>query len=208
MHRVGRNDFYTFEVTQLSNGQLCIPHRFFTRNGAVRVKAWSLSPTRNSDGDSGWIVEKSIQVDCSVSELSVTIMGLVQGGYLSHGLPRVQDILGNNFILNDHGYAFANFKIGEREDPSAPLTPWNEPTMNPWRIKARGKQVISCAQWLYCDDTSGNRSKKWNEHNSFLMASAGLPRELAQSESTISFLCTSNAAPPLEMLDGVVTEIE
>ena len=122
MHRVGRNDFYTFEVTQLSNGQLCIPHHFFTRNGAVRVKAWSLSPTRNSDGDSGWIVEKSIQVDCSVSELSVTIMGLVQGGYLSHGLPRVQDILGDDLYLN-YDYTFANTKIGEHEDPSAPLPP-------------------------------------------------------------------------------------
>ena len=143
----------------------------------------------------------------SVNELSVTIMGLVQGGYLSHGLPRVQDILGDNLYLN-YDYTFANTKIGEREDPSTPLTPWNEPTMNPWRIKARGKQVISCAQWLYCDDTFGNQSKKWNEHNSFLMTPAGLPRELAQSDSMISFLCTSNAAPPLEMLDGVVTEIE
>jgi hypothetical protein len=62
--------------------------------------------------------------------------------------------------------------------------------------------------WLYCDDTSGNTSKKWNEHNSFLMTSAGLPPEEASREYHVHFICTSNLAPPLEMLDGVVDEIK
>ena len=62
--------------------------------------------------------------------------------------------------------------------------------------------------WLYCDDTSGNLSKKWNEHNSFLFTAAGLPRAEAQKEFNVHFLSTSNLAPPLEMLDGVVDQLE
>ena len=62
--------------------------------------------------------------------------------------------------------------------------------------------------WMYCDDTSGNLSKKWNEHNSFLFTAAGLPRTEAQKEFNIHFLSTSNIAPPLEMLDGIVEQLE
>ncbi|KAJ7795541.1 hypothetical protein B0H14DRAFT_2391532 [Mycena olivaceomarginata] len=47
--------------------------------------------------------------------------------------------------------------------------------------------------WVYCDDTSGNVSKQWNEHNNFPMTPAGLPREEAQKEYNIHFLCTSNS---------------
>jgi hypothetical protein len=61
---------------------------------------------------------------------------------------------------------------------------------------------------MYCDDTSGNLSKKWNEHNSFLFLPAGLPRAQAQKEFNIHFLSTSNIAPPLEMLDGIVEQLE
>jgi hypothetical protein len=61
---------------------------------------------------------------------------------------------------------------------------------------------------MYCDDTSGNTSKKWNEHNSYLFTLAGLPREQAAKEYNVHFLCTSNKAPPLEMLDGVLDQIE
>jgi hypothetical protein len=62
--------------------------------------------------------------------------------------------------------------------------------------------------WMYCDDTSGNTSKKWNEHNSFLFTLAGLSREETAKEYNVHFLCTSNTAPPLEMLDGVVNQLE
>lgn len=62
--------------------------------------------------------------------------------------------------------------------------------------------------WLYCDDTSGNLSKKWNCHNSWLFTPAGLPRSEAAKEYNVHFLCTSNLAPPLEMADGIVDQIE
>lgn len=85
---------------------------------------------------------------------------------------------------------------------------WKYPLFNPWRGKAHGHRVVSFIWWLYCDDTSGNRTKKWNEHNSFLATPAGLPREYGQKEYNVHFLCTSNIADPMEMLDGIVDEFE
>jgi hypothetical protein len=79
---------------------------------------------------------------------------------------------------------------------------------NRWRVLAKGHRTLALPLWLYCDDTSGNTSKKWNEHNSFLFTLAGLPREHASKEYNVHFLCTSNLAPPLEMMEGVVSQIE
>jgi hypothetical protein len=62
--------------------------------------------------------------------------------------------------------------------------------------------------WLYCDDTSGNRSKKWNKHHSWLFTAAGLPRRHVHRESNVHFLGTSNVASAMEMLDGVASQIE
>lgn len=78
---------------------------------------------------------------------------------------------------------------------------------NQWRALAKGHRAVSFAMWLYCDDTSGNLSKKWNAHNSFLFTAAGLPRVEVQKEYNVHFLSTSNLAPPLEMLDGVVEQL-
>ncbi|KAF8985624.1 hypothetical protein BDQ17DRAFT_1260081, partial [Cyathus striatus] len=61
--------------------------------------------------------------------------------------------------------------------------------------------------WLYCDDTSGNTSKHWNKHNSFLFTAAGLSHDQVHLEYHVHFLCTSNTAPPLEMLDGIAEQI-
>ncbi|KAH9925773.1 uncharacterized protein B0H18DRAFT_1085196 [Fomitopsis serialis] len=90
------------------------------------------------------------------------------------------------------------------EDPYAPLNGWPSPQINPWRERARGKRVLSLPLWLYCDDTSGNTSKKWNKHNSILLTLAGLPRKLAQLLYNIHFVSTSNIASPLEMMEYLV----
>ncbi|KAJ6569934.1 hypothetical protein B0H10DRAFT_1694933, partial [Mycena sp. CBHHK59/15] len=79
---------------------------------------------------------------------------------------------------------------------------------NRWRKQATGHRVVAFPVWLYCDDTSGNTSKKWNKHNSFLFTAAGLPRKFVHQESNIHFLSTSNIAPPLEMLDGIIDQLK
>ena len=68
--------------------------------------------------------------------------------------------------------------------------------------------VIAYPVFLYCDNTSGNQSKNWNKHISFLISSAGLPCQDLALEYNIHFLCTSNLVLPLEVLSGVIEQIE
>lgn len=86
-------------------------------------------------------------------------------------------------------------------DIAVPLAPWTHPVRNAWRAKANGRMVHALPIWLYCDDTSGNTSKKWNKHNSILFVLAGLPRDRVQELYNIHFLSTSNVASPLEMME-------
>ncbi|KAJ3884694.1 hypothetical protein GG344DRAFT_91457 [Lentinula edodes] len=97
--------------------------------------------------------------------------------------------------------AFKQFQI-----PSS-IKKTNPSEGNRWRSKSQEKHVVAFPIWLYCDDTLGNVPKKWNKHNSFLFSAAELPRHLASKESNIHFLSTSNSAPPLEMLDGIVEQL-
>ncbi|KAJ7603920.1 hypothetical protein FB45DRAFT_1085359 [Roridomyces roridus] len=88
-------------------------------------------------------------------------------------------------------------QIKDIQDPvSGALVPWDltDPALgNTWRAKANGGRVLAFPIWLYCDDTSGN---------------LGASRAEAQKEYNVHFLSTSNIAPPLEMLDGVVDQLE
>ncbi len=92
-------------------------------------------------------------------------------------------------------------------DEDGPLKPWDEPVCNYWRGVAKGMRVDGCPLWLYCDDTSGNTSKKWNKHNSLLFTLAGLPHSLVHLMYNIHYLATSNIAPPLEMMEELVEQL-
>ncbi|KAJ7831981.1 hypothetical protein B0H13DRAFT_2240508 [Mycena leptocephala] len=108
----------------------------------------------------------------------------------------------DNYFLN----------VRDLEDPDVqarysippPSSIAGSPSVNDWRIKGKGRRVHSVPLWKYCDDTSGNVSKKWNKHNSILFTLAGLPRELTQMIYNIHFIATSNLSPPLEMMEAVV----
>ncbi|KAL1674251.1 hypothetical protein EV122DRAFT_282209 [Schizophyllum commune] len=178
-------DFYVFEPAVLSDDSLCVPTRWFRKDGNLWARAWTMSVWQSN----GWVVDEWSERIVSASEFVVSGEEIAQG-LIPFGLPK------------------GNHIYGCRKVPRGEITAWTEPTINPWRTKARGHRCVSYPSWAYCDDTSGNRSKKWNEHNSFLMVSAGLPREQAHQEANVHFLCTSNVAPPLEMLEGVVDEFE
>ncbi|KAJ6487363.1 hypothetical protein C8R47DRAFT_979100 [Mycena vitilis] len=95
-----------------------------------------------------------------------------------------------------------------RYGPMLSLEDWPQPSINPWRLKANGRRCHSAPLWTYCDDTSGNVSKKWNKHNSILFTLAGLPRALTQMLYNIHFIATSNLSPPLEMMEAVVAMLK
>ncbi|KAK4702587.1 hypothetical protein P7C70_g3636, partial [Phenoliferia sp. Uapishka_3] len=74
------------------------------------------------------------------------------------------------------------------------------------RRDSKGRRVV-VPLILYGDDSSGNRSKKWNKHVSFYTCLAGLPAKMLAQEYNIHFLSTSNVASPLEQIEGIVTQI-
>jgi hypothetical protein len=57
---------------------------------------------------------------------------------------------------------------------------------------------------LYSDDTSGNRGKKWNKHDTWYLRLAGLPFNLSQQHYHIHFLATSNICNSMEMARGII----
>ena len=79
---------------------------------------------------------------------------------------------------------------------------------NCWHIIAGGAHVYSFPIWLHCDAISENQSKRWNKHYLFLFLVVGLPRALFQHEYHVHFLCTSNLATLLKMVDGIVNQFE
>ena len=106
--------------------------------------------------------------------------------------------------------SLTQFMQGVMTKPGIPLQPWTRTDAyagNKWRGIAKGSRVFVFPIWLYCDDTSGNQSKKWNKHNSFLFTAAGLQQNKVHEEYNVHFLCTSNCAPPLEMMEGIESQL-
>lgn len=66
----------------------------------------------------------------------------------------------------------------------------------------RAHRVVTFMLSMYRDDTSENSSKRWNKQ-----LVPCLPREQVHQEYNTHFLSTSNIAPPLEMLDGIVEQL-
>ena len=57
---------------------------------------------------------------------------------------------------------------------------------------AQGWPVRMCPIVLYSDDTSGNRSKKWNCFNVWCAQLAGLPRSENAKLKNLIVICCSN----------------
>ncbi|KAJ3853984.1 hypothetical protein EV368DRAFT_73145 [Lentinula lateritia] len=190
IHRVAGQDFFTLEPTVLQDGNICMPSRWFVRNKKVFAKAWPMRVVDIEDHGCGWAVQTFSEIEISESDLLLTFKQF-QASYASLALM-------NPCLVVAEEHSSEEFVAWEKTMPSEG---------NRWRSKSQGKRVFAFPIWLYCDDTSGNVSKKWNKHNSFLFTAAGLPRHLASKESNIHFLSTSNTAQPLEMLDGIVEQL-
>ncbi|KAF4609714.1 hypothetical protein D9613_011993 [Agrocybe pediades] len=199
------DDFYIFEPTMLRDGSVCVPIRWFTRQDPTSGKdifycrAWMLEPrfANLPDAQSGWVVCQDRVVEVSQSNLLKSFPALVRD-FSRFQIPDPRSILGVSCSKEDR-------------TNGGSLEPWSltDPVVgNRWRSLSKGHRTLALPLWVYCDDTSGNTSKKWNEHNSFLFSLSGLPREDAAKEYNVHFLCTSNLAPPLEMMEGVVDQIE
>ena len=212
MIRIGEDDYYIYEPAMLVDGTCCIPTRWFVRDGDFYCKAWTLHSISSPDGNGdGWQVREDIEIEVLQKDFLKNFPTLANhDAYRLYGLPHPSRIIGMEFL---HTILFLSDNLSEVRKKTSPNIPscwtYTNPTLgNHWRAKAQGKRVAALPLWVYCDDTSGNVSKKWNEHNSFLFTLAGLLGHETSKEYNIHFLCTSNLAPPLEMLDGVVNQLE
>ncbi|KAH9945634.1 hypothetical protein B0H21DRAFT_693918 [Amylocystis lapponica] len=195
MARIGTQDFYIHEPAMLRSGIPCIPVRWFTRlergQHVLFAKCWGLEVV-DTDTSRGWRVIQHPNWVVRQDEFLKNFPELCQDA-MRYGIPDPTCIID---VVDPVTMAYSAWTFTEPQQG------------NQWRSRAKGHRVLGFALWAYCDDTSGNLSKKWNEHNSFLITPAGLPREESQKEYNIHFLSTSNIAPPLEMMDGVVDQLE
>ncbi|KAH8103883.1 hypothetical protein BXZ70DRAFT_888343 [Cristinia sonorae] len=197
MVNVNGQHYYVFEPCILRSGTVCMPFRWLMKDGHYFAQVWPLFHVSFDSVDGlappdAWVVARYQQAEVPAEDIVVGF-GTWTASSMSGGLPHCSSI---------HGCV---------DQQSGDLIPWNltNPTVgNRWRALADGARVLAFPIWLYCDDTSGNVSKKWNKHNSFLFTPAGLPSSRVHEEYNIHFLCTSNIAPPLEMLDGIVEQLE
>ncbi|KDQ20801.1 hypothetical protein BOTBODRAFT_87505, partial [Botryobasidium botryosum FD-172 SS1] len=201
MIRVQNQDFFLNECTLLKDTTVCMPFRWFTRGDQMFARAWKVV---SDDAYLGWIVDTTQECEIPSSHLLLSYPQFLESHH-AYNLADPREILGKlvYFSLDIRTTSMLSSRI-----LGGGILPWNKPSANPWRERSKGHRVMACPLWLYCDDTSGNLSKKWNKHNSFLFTLAGLPRRCVHHESNIHFLATSNIAPPLEMLDGIVNQLE
>ncbi|KAF9072180.1 hypothetical protein BDP27DRAFT_1217935 [Rhodocollybia butyracea] len=194
MLRVSGMDYYVFEPAMLRSGTICMPHRWFMRGKRFYARCWAMEEVMREGGRKSWrVIKGGGEITVGEVELLKNFPQLISDAALiSAANPLLQQDV---------------FDISTMPHTVQPWNTTNPVLGNPWRERANGAQCLSFPIWLYCDDTSGNTSKKWNKHNSFLFTAAGLPRAESSKEYNIHFLSTSNIAPPLEMLDGISDQL-
>ncbi|KAL1677158.1 hypothetical protein EV122DRAFT_214798 [Schizophyllum commune] len=195
-------EFFIYEPALLRNGSVVMPVRWYIENKTIYAKGWNMSPDPLKRG---WIVEEYSETVFSEHDLHLSLpLFAERHGIYQMPSPRV--------IVGEYSLVQILISIaGTRRRRDSPLDIWtrtNSRAGNKWRERAKGRPVRAFPLWTYCDDVSGNTSKKWNKHTSWLFTAAGLPRRLVHREYNVHFMTTSNIVSPLEMAEGVVAQIE
>ena len=79
--------------------------------------------------------------------------------------------------------------------------------VHPLKQRAGSMPVITLPILLNSDDTSGNRSKKWNGFNLWCMLLAGLGKADNAKLKNIHFITCSNIVPTLEMAKPIARDL-
>ena len=78
----------------------------------------------------------------------------------------------------------------------------------PHPLKNNGRPVVITPLLLYTDDTSGNKSKKWNKFDCWCFLLAGLSRKINAQLNNIHFISCSNRVNVMDMMVPIVTELK
>ncbi|KAH8923881.1 hypothetical protein BT69DRAFT_1333485 [Atractiella rhizophila] len=178
---VGGQQYFVDEVIQLNGGQYCFVSRWFTKGGTVHCSGYEVHWSKEF---AGFIIDQRQGMTVPVSAFERN------GPALQANAPSAYVI---KAMIDSEGI------LTHRLEECRPISSLRE--------SCKGHRVVTVPIVLYADDTSGNRSKKWNKHQTFLMTLAGLPNKMQQQEFCIQFLGTTNVGSVLELLEGIVAQI-
>ena len=75
------------------------------------------------------------------------------------------------------------------------------------KSSAAGNPVVIAPLFLYSDDTSGNRSKKWNKFDLWCVSLACIPKHEARKVTNIHFVGCSNRLSAMEISSPIVEDL-
>ncbi|POV99423.1 hypothetical protein PSTT_13787 [Puccinia striiformis] len=182
MCQVSGQDWYLFEPVQTNTNDVVIPLFFYEDEKEMFAKC----------------VTPEYHTNEACSQLRMTIPS-----GLSFQSQELQTLSVSNF---DFDYTAISGANGSLLKLSPNITTWHS-FPNPWRIKADGRVIRHVPISLYCDDTSGNRFKRWNKHMSFYFTLAGLPPRWTNQNYNCHYLTTSNHAGAMELAGPIVADL-
>ena len=82
---------------------------------------------------------------------------------------------------------------------------------SPSPLKSHGESdrpVVMVPLLMYTDDTSGNRSKKWNKFDCWCFLLADMPQHENAKMHNIHFVTCSNQTDPLSMMEPIIADLK
>ncbi len=79
---------------------------------------------------------------------------------------------------------------------------------HPLKAVASGFPVVISPLILFSDDTSGNRSKKWNKFDYWCLTLAGLPASESRKFHNIHFLSCTNKLSSIDIAGPLVEDLK
>jgi hypothetical protein len=131
-----------------------LPIHWFIQGGALWAKAHQLI-CETSDS---YLIDATATLDVPLSSFQFNTLHF---GYIykRYSMPNPQHISGEMFCFKGPKMMLiteAGILCKVEED----LQPIALPLLNPWRAKAKGQCVFSTPIWMWCNNMSGNESKK------------------------------------------------
>ena len=98
MIRLKDEDYYIHEPVILTNGDACVPARWFTRDGVFHAKAWPMERVV-IEGNQGWCVREDLTIEVSEKQLLKNFPGFMKD-HTFYNMPNPSHILGmSRFFL-------------------------------------------------------------------------------------------------------------
>ena len=94
MIRHKAEDYYIHEPVVLTNGNACIPTRWFTRCGIFYAKAWPMEQIC-VDGNQGWCVREDLTIEVSEKQLLKNFLGFMKD-HTFYNMPHPSKLFGTS----------------------------------------------------------------------------------------------------------------